>query len=195
MELATMFADQKWNILKCLSEEKLSPLQLSSKLDTSMANISQQLRLLEAASLVKKEKIKNRDKGKPRTLFSLTKDYAYLISTMDNFTDKKLIRVTDHQKIILRIWFSENQELQQHLEKIYWKIKPFLGNVHSISLNKLSKELVIVSDKPQELDKISDKNQPISVKVVSTEKYSKKILPENIFIIYEKNRALAKGGT
>ena len=76
MELEPMFTEQKWNILKCLSEEKYSPLQLAEKLDTTMANISQQLRLLEAANLVKKKKIKNRDKGKPRTLFSLTDDYA-----------------------------------------------------------------------------------------------------------------------
>ena len=34
MELETMFTEQKWNILKCLSEEKYSPLQLAEKLDT-----------------------------------------------------------------------------------------------------------------------------------------------------------------
>ena len=50
-------------------------------------------------SYYKKEKIKNRDKGKPRTLFSLTGDYAYLISAMDNFADKKLLETTPGQKI------------------------------------------------------------------------------------------------
>ena len=108
MELETMFTEQKWNIIKCLSEEKFSPLQLAEKLDTTMANISQQLRLLEASNLVKKEKIKNRDKGKPRTLFSLTDDHAYLISAMQSFADKRLLKITPHHKTILRIWFLEN---------------------------------------------------------------------------------------
>ena len=96
MELEPMFTQQKWNILKCLSEEKLSPLQLAEKLDTTMANISQQLRLLEAANLVKKEKIRNRDNGKPRSLFSLREDCAYLIPTMQKFANKKLLKVSDH---------------------------------------------------------------------------------------------------
>ena len=52
-----MFTEQKWNILQCLSKDKFSPIQLAEKLNTTMANISQQLRLLEAANLVKKEKI------------------------------------------------------------------------------------------------------------------------------------------
>ena len=56
MELASMFTEQKWNIIKALSENKYSPLQLAEKLDTTMANISQQLRLLEASNIVKKEK-------------------------------------------------------------------------------------------------------------------------------------------
>ena len=55
MELATLFTEQKWNIIKSLSLGKFSPLQLAQRSDTTMANISQQLRLLEAASLVKKE--------------------------------------------------------------------------------------------------------------------------------------------
>ena len=55
-----MFSEQKWNILRCLSQGKSSPLQLAGKLNTTMANISQQLRLLEATNLVKKEKIRNK---------------------------------------------------------------------------------------------------------------------------------------
>ena len=66
MELETLFTEQKWNILKSLSEGKFSPLQLANRSNTTIANISQQLRLLEAAELVKKEKIKN-----IRTILSL----------------------------------------------------------------------------------------------------------------------------
>src|SRR3989344_7343405 len=124
MEMESMFTEQKWNILRELSSEKASPLQLAEKLNTTMANISQQLRLLEASNLVKKEKIKNRDKGKPRTLFSLTHDHAYIIPTMSNFAEKKLLKVEDHHRIILKIWFLVNPDLHSPLEKIYWKIEP-----------------------------------------------------------------------
>ena len=167
-----MFSEQKWNILRSLSSERLSPLQLADKLNTTIANISQQLRLLQAANLVKKEKIKNRDKGKPRTLFSLTEDCAYLIPTMQNFTDKKLLRVTEHHKTILKIWFLENQELHLFIEKLYWKIEPHLKEVQAIGFNEPSKELFIFADKPSEIEKLIGKNRIVAVKVVASEKIS-----------------------
>ena len=175
MELELMFSEQKWNILRCLSEGKFSPIQLSEKLNTTMANISQQMRLLEAANLVKKEKIRNRDKGKPRTLFSLTEDCAYIIPTMQDFADKKLLKVKDHHKIILKIWFLKNPELHLHIEKLYWKIEPYLSQIQAIALNEPSKELIIVSEKTDEIKKIAGKNRDISVKVFSIEEAGRMI--------------------
>jgi len=166
MELETMFTEQKWNILKCLSEEKFSPFQLAEKLNTTMANISQQLRLLEASNLVKKEKIKNRDKGKPRTLFSLTYDHAYLISAMNSFADKRLLKVTDHHKVILRIWFLENGELQYEMERLYWSIHNYIKQIDLIAINENTKEVLFISDKAKELEKIV-KNNPLNVNVFS----------------------------
>ena len=147
MELEPMFTEQKWNILKCLSNEKLSPLQLAANLNTTMANISQQLRLLEAADLVKKEKIKNRDKGKPRALFSLSEDYAYLISAMNSFADKRLLKVTDHHKAILRIWFIKDEGLQYKAERVYWKVEPYLGQIDAIAVDEDNRQIIIVSDR------------------------------------------------
>lgn len=169
MELELMFSDQKWNILRCLSEDRYSPLQLAEKLNTTMSNISQQLRLLEAVSLVKKEKIRNRDKGKPRTLFSLNEDIAYLIPTMHNFANKKLLRVKNHHKIVLKIWFLENPELHPHVEKVYWKIEPYLSQIGAIAVKQSTKEVIIISDKPHEIEKVLNKNKAIITRVLSTE--------------------------
>lgn len=144
MQLEQMFTEQKWNILRSLSEEPQSPLQLSHKLNTTMANISQQLKLLEAVSLVKKEKLRNRDKGKPRTLFSLNGEYAYLIPVTHYFADKKLLRTTEHQKSILRIWFLEQQ--QHEIEKLYWHLHPQLKNIHSIIVDQTTAKIHIISD-------------------------------------------------
>ena len=66
-------------------------MELASALNTTSANISQQLRLLELASLVKSEKTSNVDKGKPRVIYSLAGESAYLIYTGQNFAEKKLV--------------------------------------------------------------------------------------------------------
>ncbi len=168
-----MFSEQKWNILKSLSQQKLSPIQLAQKLNTTMANISQQMRLLEAANLVKKEKIKNRDKGKPRTLFSLSENFAYLIPAMQNFADKKLLKVTEHHQITLKIWFLENAELQSNVEKSYWKIEPYMSRIQAMAINLNSKEFVVVADRPDEIEKAVGKSKAIASKVITKEEAEK----------------------
>jgi DNA-binding HxlR family transcriptional regulator len=172
MELESMFSEQKWNILRSLSIEKLSPMQLAQRLNTTTANISQQLRLLEAANLVKKEKIKNRDKGKPRTLFSLAEDYAYLIPAMDNFADKKLIKVTQHHRIILKIWFLERHDVQFLIEKIYWKIESLLDEVSLIAWDEFADQVIIVTNS-EKIEKILDKDEELHTKVVHKDEFKK----------------------
>ena len=66
-------------------------MELASSLNTTSANISQQLRLLELGGLVKSEKTSNVDKGKPRVIYSLAGDNAYLIYAGQDFANKKLV--------------------------------------------------------------------------------------------------------
>ncbi len=148
-----LFAEQKWNILQHLAREKYSPLQLAELSNTSMANISQQLRLLEAANLVKKEKIKNRDKGKPRTLFSLTNEYGYLVTVMDNFAEKRLLQLTPHHKNMLKIWFLKNSELHVAAEHAYGLLEPMIKRMQALVLVEHDDhaEFILVGPKPQEL--------------------------------------------
>ena len=171
MEITTLFTEQKWNILKSLSTNKFSPLQLAQSSDTSIANISQQLRLLEAAELVKKEKIKNRDKGKPRTLFSLSNDYAYMVSAMKDFADKKLLILTEFHKTLLRILFIEDTSSHYFLIKYFMKIEDQLNHIDGIILISTDDdiELMIISENGKELEK------KLTTQIKSTEKIIKNI--------------------
>ncbi|MCP3686325.1 MAG: winged helix-turn-helix transcriptional regulator [bacterium] len=154
METETLFTEQRWNIIRSLSDQRYSPLQLAGMLNTTMANISQQLRLLEAADLVKKDKIPNRDRGKPRSMFSLAHDSAYLISAMNGFADKRLLQMSDYHEIILRIWFIDNPEWHYYVEKYYWKIEPYMEQIQGIVTAATTDrmEIVIISEK-RELEK------------------------------------------
>jgi predicted transcriptional regulator len=135
MELAPMFMEQRWNILQHLSKQGLSPLQLAGMTNTTIANISQQLRLLEAADLVKKVKIPNRDRGQPRTIFSLTDDYAYIVSLMDNFAEKKLVKLNAEQKSLLKIISIENADQRNKAEELYLKLREFNGKIEATALD------------------------------------------------------------
>jgi predicted transcriptional regulator len=134
MELETLFTASKWEILKLLSEQPLSPLQIAERSSTSLANVSQQLRLLEMAGLVKSERISNRDKGQPRILYSLAGDQSYLIATTSDFVEKKLFQLSAYNKVILRIWFYEDPNIRYVLEKAFWQIEQHLPNIERLSV-------------------------------------------------------------
>jgi len=189
MDIITLFTEQRWNILKSLSEDKYSPLQLAEKSNTTMANISQQLRLLEASNLVKKEKISNRDKGKPRTLFSLSEDYAYLISATNGFADKKLVILDNFHKALFRIWFLEDHNLRNCTEKFLWGIEPYIGNIDLIIIKNEGNyvKVLIASKNSKSIDKkikdVTIKNQNNEPKDFKTE-----------IITFEQAEKLARQG-
>lgn len=123
MEQETLFTSSKWDILKCLESGKKSPIELAKEANTSIANISQQLRLLELAGFVKSERISNREKGQPRVIYSLAGNYSYLVIASDGFVEKNFFKLEDYQKTILKIWFLEDKNLQYYIEKYFWMIE------------------------------------------------------------------------
>jgi len=80
----------------------LSPSEISEKLNTTIANISQQLRLLQTAGLVKKKKTGSARPGKPRMLFSISDDFAFITILSKGFAKKKLVRINQKQKEALK---------------------------------------------------------------------------------------------
>ena len=90
MEIETIFSESKWKILTELSQGSLSPSELAKKTGTSLANISTQVRLLEALGFIDKKKLINRAKGEPRKIYSLKKEFAYMILGTKTVMGKKM---------------------------------------------------------------------------------------------------------
>src|SRR3990172_2029627 len=93
MDIESIFFDSKWSILTELSHAPMSPSELAQKTGTSLANISTQLRLLEALDFIEKERLTNTAKGKPRKLYSLKKEFAYLVLGTRSAIGKKMIKL------------------------------------------------------------------------------------------------------
>lgn len=139
MELETLFTASKWDILQLLSENNYSPLELSERSNTSLANISQQLKLLEMAGLVTSKRLPNRDKGQPRLKYELKDDQSYLIATANNFVQKKMFKLSPYNKIILQIWFYDDPQIRYVLEKAFWQIEPHLKDIKTLGVHKAAK--------------------------------------------------------
>ena len=102
MDLETLLTGTKWEILEILASRPSSPLELAEKLSTTIANISQQLRLLQTAGLVQKQRTGSGQAGKPRVLFSLSDNYAFITILSKGFAKKKLIKISSKQKEVLK---------------------------------------------------------------------------------------------
>jgi predicted ArsR family transcriptional regulator len=102
MDLETLLTGTKWEILEILAVKPSSPLEMAKRVGTTIANISQQLRLLQTAGLVKKKRTGSGKPGKPRMLFSLSDDYAFITILSKGFAKKKLIRISQKQREVVR---------------------------------------------------------------------------------------------
>lgn len=100
MDLETIFTDSKWRILTELSNRPLSPSDLSEKTGTSLPNISTQLKLLEALDFVEKEKLDNFEKGQARKIYSLKKEFAYLVVGTKTVMGKKMFKLNPELKFL-----------------------------------------------------------------------------------------------
>lgn len=202
MNLDSLFSSQRWNILEIIAKRPSSPLEISQELNTSVAYVSQQLKLLEFAGIVVKEKTGFVEKGKPRNLFKISKDLIYLSFLSEGESAKKSIHADEFKKIIIRIWLIEDLQISRAIEKIFWMLESDLelldGIYFDTTINKNT--LLILSDSKiakQRVEEISKKIRfPIKIKIDSKKNFDFEKL-SNFYFIYgthlRENR-IDKGG-
>ncbi len=179
----------------------MSPIELAESLNTTVSYMSQQLKLLDAAGIVLKEKTGASEKGKPRTLFRISKEVLYLTALTNNFSKKKLIYLTDYHKVILRIWMMEDSSLHEPFEKLFWKLHESIKDINGIFIDNSSviPKLLIVSNSKTLKSRIDSFAKTLDKKIdysFVSEKFVNNIPLENLFPLYERVDSLIelKGG-
>jgi len=188
MDLDSLFSSQRWKILEIIAKKPSSPLEISEKLNTSVAYVSQQLKLLEVAGIVIKEKTGFFEKGKPRNLYKISEDLIYISFLSEGESAKKSIHADEFRKIIIRIWLIEDLQISRSIEKIFWTLEASLKDIDGICLDtsKGKSTLLILSDSKkvkQSAESLSKKIEiPVKVKVDSKENFGFEKLSDFYFI-------------
>ena len=145
MEKETLFTTSKWEIIQALAREPSAPLGIAKTLNTTIANVSQQLRLLEAAGLVQKKRLANVEAGMPRALYSLSSDVAFLSLAANGGAKKKLLYLSPLQIIASRCWLLENT-ISDTLSSFFYSINEEVSSFKEVYYKEhSSKEIVLVS--------------------------------------------------
>lgn len=165
MELDYLFSDTKWKILTELSKESKSPMELSTIFNTSIANMSQQLRFLEAVGVISKTKIKSSKKGKPRTKYFITNELIYLVRLNKDTAIKQQIKPDNFNTFTINVISNIQKKDQFYLMKFFWNNVEILSNA-SIGLfkNSIEKmELFIISENLEIARKTLSKQEIINL--------------------------------
>lgn len=181
MEFGDFLSMAKWQILEIIARTPSSPVLISEKIGTSVAYVSQQLKLLEAAGIVKKKRTGKVDKGKPRLVYSITEDVIYFAALINGFPQKRQVKVNNHKKAIMKIWIIKNEKYHSFLEKLYWRLEHQFKEISGIYVDESQKKLKVF---------IVSESKKVSQIINSYQKETKNYL--NIDIINEKKIAIVK---
>lgn len=149
-----MLLTGKWNILKAIAEMPQSPSDLALNTNTSLSNIIQQLKLLEAYKVVRKERSEEKNSGKPRTIYYLNSEFAYAVVLKDGMAERRTFYVDHGNEMFFNIFFSMSQEDVMFMLKFSFKYEEVLKKCKAIGVLKTSKdsiELFVITDHLEEI--------------------------------------------
>jgi DNA-binding MarR family transcriptional regulator len=102
-DFTELLREGKWAILREIALEPSSATEIAESLKTSTSNITQQLKILEAYKFVTKEKNKEKNIGKPKIIYSLNQESAYVAVLSNGMAEKSNIKLDGFNKSLFSI--------------------------------------------------------------------------------------------
>jgi DNA-binding transcriptional ArsR family regulator len=152
-----ILSNNRWIILKEIAEGPQSPSDLALKTNTSLSNITQHLKLLEAYKIVRKDKSEEKNTGKPRTIYSLNVELAYALVLKEGKAERRVFNIDSNNSMFFDVLFSMNPDDLMFILKFCFKYEEILKKCKAIGFLKSSKdsiELFLITD---HLDEIRSK--------------------------------------
>jgi predicted transcriptional regulator len=166
MELDYAIAEGKWRLLQELSKKDQSASDLAKVLKTSVANINQQLKLLEAYGLIRKEKgIRTGKAGKPKSIYILKRNQQFLVSIKKGNVSKTRLSDFWIYDILFKIMATvDDQRDAYYLLKFCFQTEEILKRCQAMAFMKSTPEAIELVLLTQDLEKIRKEYSNIIIK-------------------------------
>lgn len=147
----------KWNILEIISTKPSYPKKIADELGTTIANISQQLKLLEAYGYVKSQRVDkgvgSRKKRKSRILYQLNKNQLAITSINPFNIKKQEIKQNSLNTYLANILLYDLKNEAEVLLYFYTNYQNLFDMVDAFFLLKTDSEevhLLVITEKLEE---------------------------------------------
>jgi hypothetical protein len=118
VEYETLLNNARWEIIRSISKGKASATELAKSTRSSLPNVSQQMKLLEAYDLVEYLKDQRKGQGKPRQIFQLKREFCHITFARQGFAEKRFFNPDAYHTMLLNILFLPNMQDHVYLHKM-----------------------------------------------------------------------------
>jgi DNA-binding Lrp family transcriptional regulator len=166
-------AGSKWQILKILSKNPQTPKQLADRLGTTIANMSQQLKLLEAYGFLKKvraDRGPNARKTKDlRVMYSLVKGKTWLINVMPGSVKRKELKQTPEITFLVNLLLLDLKEEHPFVLNFFLNssLMDYIDSIYHLKSDKSEINLLVITKK---LEHFREAKSSLKVKYKSEER-------------------------
>lgn len=158
-----LFLDAKWDIIAHIARKPSSPTEIAEATKTSISNVVQQLKILEAYDIVKGKKIVDNSPGKPRTIYTLASGFAFIVFARDGRAQRKYLKMDPSHEFLCNAIIGTGPDDAPLLSKMYATQEEFMKKCKAIGFLKSNKEnieLFIITD---HLDDVRSKHSNLFI--------------------------------
>ncbi len=130
MEFASILGNARWALLSAVADGEKGAAELSEATGSSLANVSQQARLLEAWGLLKRR----RGADGRRRAYRLAKELANLAYVRAGYAGTRTFTPTPQDEPVLNILFLPSPEDRYYLQKLLWQHEEYVAACEALAL-------------------------------------------------------------
>ncbi|RJQ17170.1 ArsR family transcriptional regulator [Candidatus Woesearchaeota archaeon] len=142
MDADSLATGSKWVILEEIGKGNNTVSDIAKSLKTSVANISQQLRLLEAYGFIQKERLESNKIGKPKAVYAIKREMINISSLEKNKVQKIKLSPSWFSQTFINILNYATEEDRHYLAQFFFHTNDILEKCDGVALMKSSKDAI-----------------------------------------------------
>lgn len=163
MDAEEFMTGTRWKMLESIAEHERSASEVAKAVGSSVAHASQQLKLLEARSLITRTKRQQHGKGKPHQRYRIAKALAVVTSIAPGYAQQRTLSPTSFQTMLLNVLLWPRLADQYFLQKFLCLHEDVVAESSAIAISDAAGDelhLLLITS-PEQLEHVRQKSKAV----------------------------------